>query len=55
MEVLNRIGNKVRFGNLGITKDVIVPFHDKLLCLRVLALVGGETASGSEKDDVASS
>ena len=55
VEEFNRVGNKIRIRNLGISKDVIVPFHDKLLCLCVLALVGGETAAGSEKEDVASS
>lgn len=55
VEEFNRVGNKIRIRNLGISKDVIVPFHDKLLCLRLLALVGGETASSPEKEDVASS
>ena len=39
VEELNRVRNKVCFGNLGISKDVVVPFHDELLCLLELTFV----------------
>lgn len=54
MEVLNRVRNEVRFRDLVVLEDVIIPFHDKLSRQLVLAFAGIGTAAGSEKEDVSS-
>ena len=55
MEILNRIGNKIRFRNLVMLKDAIVPFHDELPRQLVLCFAGVGLAAGAEQEDVAGS
>ena len=54
MEILNRIRNKVRFRNLAILKDIVIPFHDQLSGQLILAFAGIGTTAGSEKEDMSS-
>ena len=54
VKVLECIGHEIRFGGLVVLKDVIVSFHDELLCQLVLATAGIGTAAGSEAENMSS-
>ena len=54
MEILNRIGNKICFRDLEMSKDVIMPLHGEISCQFILLFAGIRKAAGSEKEDMSS-
>ena len=54
MEVLNRIGDKIRFRDLAMLKDEIMPFHDEFSCQLILSLAGIRKAASSDKENMSS-